>query len=152
MLLIVNCILDVQYGQKYWDTPSFEQKKSLPNCGNKDRNIIYVFKNCISISVATVLKCMKWLYPYVIGVWWWDFGSRSAFTVFFGRLGALIFANTYVHFSKQFVQTAPHNGLPAKACHLLKIFSSSLKNRYLCQWTYQCNQNEKSLCHCSQTW
>ena len=36
-------------------------------------------------------------------------------------------------FSKQFVQTAPHIGLPAKACNLLKIFSSSLKSKYLCQ-------------------
>ncbi len=29
---------------------------------------------------------------------------------------------------KQFVQTAPHNGFPAKACNLLTIFSSSLKS------------------------
>ncbi len=56
------------YGQKYWDTPSLEEKKALPNCGNKDGNIIHVLKNCISTSVATFLKCMKWLYPYVIGV------------------------------------------------------------------------------------
>ncbi len=32
-------------------------------------NIIHVLKKCISTSVATVLKCMKWLYPYVIGIW-----------------------------------------------------------------------------------
>ncbi len=60
--------------------PSLEEKKALPNCGNKDGNIIHVL-NFISTSVATVLKCMKWLYPYVIGVWWWVFGSRSAFKV-----------------------------------------------------------------------
>ncbi len=36
-----------------------------------------------------------------------------------------------MHFSKHFIQTAPHNGLPAKACNLLKIFSSSLKSKYL---------------------
>ncbi len=48
--------------------PSLEEKKALPNCGNKDGNIVHVLKNCISTSVATVLKCMKWLYPYVIGV------------------------------------------------------------------------------------
>ncbi len=46
---------------------------------------------------------------------------------------SLIFAKKYVHFSKQIVQTAPHNRLPAKACNLLKIFSSSLKSKYLCQ-------------------
>ncbi len=64
-------------------SPSLEEKKALPNCGNKDGNIIHVLKNCISTSVATVLKCMKWLYPYVqvIGVWWWIFDSRSAFKV-----------------------------------------------------------------------
>ncbi len=49
-------------------------------------------------------------------------------TVFLSRFGAflessLIFKKKYVHFSKQFVQTAPHNRLPAKACNLLKIFS-----------------------------
>ncbi len=43
--------------------PSLEEKKALPNCGNKDEHIINVLKNCISTSVATVLKCMKWLYP-----------------------------------------------------------------------------------------
>ncbi len=43
----------------------------------------------------------------------------------------VILAKKYVHFSKQFVQTAPHNGFPAKACNLLKIFSSSLKSKYL---------------------
>ncbi len=62
--------------------PSLEEKKALPSCGNKDGNIINVLKKCISISVATVFKCMKWLYPYVIGVWWWVFGSTSAFKEF----------------------------------------------------------------------
>ncbi len=46
--------------------PSLEEKRALPNCGNKDGNLIHEFKKII---VATVLKCMKWLYPYAIGVW-----------------------------------------------------------------------------------
>ncbi len=48
-------------------TPSLEEKKALPNRGNKEINVL---KKWISTSVATVLKCMKWLYPYVqvIGV------------------------------------------------------------------------------------
>ncbi len=41
--------------------PSLEEKKALPNCGNKYLNIINVL-NSFSTSVATVLKCMKWLY------------------------------------------------------------------------------------------
>ncbi len=55
-------------GQKYLDTPSSEEKKAHPHCGNKD---IHALKNCISTSVATVLKCMKLMHPYVqvIGVW-----------------------------------------------------------------------------------
>ncbi len=59
----------------FWS--SLEEKKALPNCGNKDGNIIHVLQSCISTSVATVLKRMKWRYPYaqVIGVWWWVFGS-----------------------------------------------------------------------------
>ncbi len=48
----------------YMDTstgtpPSLEEKKALPNCGNKDENTIHVLKKIISTSVATVLKCMK---------------------------------------------------------------------------------------------
>ncbi len=27
------------YGQNYWDTPSLEEKKALPNCGNKEINV-----------------------------------------------------------------------------------------------------------------
>ncbi len=75
--------LYIHYMDKSTGTPSLEEKQVLPNCGNKDGIIINVLKNCISTSVATVLKCMKWLYPYVqvIGVWWWAFGSRSAFKV-----------------------------------------------------------------------
>ncbi len=68
------------YGQKYWNIPFFRREKALPNCGNKEINVL---KNCMSTSVAAVLKCMKWLYPYVqvIGIWWWSSGSRSAFKV-----------------------------------------------------------------------
>ncbi len=47
--------------------PSLEEKKALPNCGNKDGNIINVLTNCIPTSAATVLNCMKWLYPLVFG-------------------------------------------------------------------------------------
>ncbi len=58
-------------------------------------------------------------------------------TVFLSHFGvflksSLIFAKKYVHFSKQFIQTE-HNGFPAEACNLLKLFSSSLKSKYLCQ-------------------
>jgi len=51
-----------------------------------------------------------------------------------------------VHFTKEFIQTAPLNGLPSKARNLLKI---PLKSQ--CQWTYQCHHNDKSLCPCSKT-
>ncbi len=42
--------------------PSLEEKKALPNCGNKE---IHVLKKYIYTSVATVLKCMKWLYTHM---------------------------------------------------------------------------------------
>ncbi len=66
--------------------------------------------------------------------------STMSITVFISRFGAflessLIFSKKYVHFSKQFVQTAPHNGFPTKTSNLLKIFSSSLKSKYLYKWT-----------------
>ncbi len=71
--------LYIHYMDKSTGTPSLEEKKALPNCGNKEINVL---KSCISTSVATVLKCMKWLYPYVqdIGVWWWvgDWGHRAS--------------------------------------------------------------------------
>ncbi len=67
--------LYIYYMDKSTGTPtSFDEKNVLPNCGNKYGNIIHILKtNCISTSVATVLKCIKWLYPYVqvIGVWWY---------------------------------------------------------------------------------
>ncbi len=61
--------LNIHYMDKSTGTPPSLREKALPNCGNKDGNIINVLKNCISTFVATVLKCMKLLYPYVIGVW-----------------------------------------------------------------------------------
>ncbi len=70
--------LYIHYMDKITGTPpSLEEKMALPNCGNKDGNIINVLKNCISASVTTVLKCMKLLYPcvQVIGVWWRTFGT-----------------------------------------------------------------------------
>ncbi len=58
--------LYIHYMDKSTETPtSLEEKMVLSNCCNKDGNIIHVLKNCISTSVATVVKCMKWLYPYI---------------------------------------------------------------------------------------
>ncbi len=51
--------LYIHYMDKSTGTPSLEEKKALPNCGNKDGNIMHVLKNCISTSVSTVLKYMK---------------------------------------------------------------------------------------------
>ncbi len=64
--------LYIHYMDKSIGTPSLEEKKALTNCANKD---IHVLKNCISISVTPVLKCMRWRHPYVqvISVWWWVF-------------------------------------------------------------------------------
>ncbi len=75
-LVLCSMVTYTLYCQKYWH-PSLEEKKALPNCANKDGNIIHVLKNSISSSVASVLKCMRWRYPYVqvIGVWWWVCGS-----------------------------------------------------------------------------
>ncbi len=42
--------------------PSLEEKKSLTNCGYKEIHVLKIF---ISTSVVTVLKWIKWLYPYV---------------------------------------------------------------------------------------
>ncbi len=64
--------LYIHYMDKSTGTPpSLDEKKALPNCGNKDGNINHVLKKIISTFFATVLKCMKRLYPYVqvIGVW-----------------------------------------------------------------------------------
>ncbi len=53
--------LYIHYMDKSTGTPpSLEEKKVLPNCGNKDGNIIHLLKNYISTSVATVFKCMTW--------------------------------------------------------------------------------------------
>ncbi len=50
------------YGQKYWDTPFSRRENGISKLWQQRwKKIIYL--NCISTSVATVLKCMKWLYP-----------------------------------------------------------------------------------------
>ncbi len=46
--------------------PSLEEKKALPNCGNKEVNVL---KNVIYNT--TVLKCMKWLYLYNVPICHW---------------------------------------------------------------------------------
>ncbi len=69
--------LYIHYMDKSTGTPSLEEKKALPNCANKDVNIINVLKICISISVASVFEVYEMTVPYVqvIGVWWWVCGS-----------------------------------------------------------------------------
>ncbi len=47
-----QCLLHSIYGQKYWDTAFFRREKGT----SKEINVL---KNCISTSVAKVLKCMK---------------------------------------------------------------------------------------------
>ncbi len=54
--------LCIHYMDKSIGTPSLEEKKALTNCANKD---IHAHKNGLSSSVASVLKCMKRLNPYV---------------------------------------------------------------------------------------
>ncbi len=65
--LITNDLY-IHYMDKSTGTPSLEEKRALPNCANKEINVL---KNGISTSVAPVLKCMKLLYTYVqvISVW-----------------------------------------------------------------------------------
>ncbi len=68
--------LCIHYMDKSTGTPtSLEEEKALPNCSNKDGNIIHVLKNCISTSVATVLKCMKWLYHWCLVMHFWSSSS-----------------------------------------------------------------------------
>ncbi len=55
--------LYIHYMDKSAGTPSLEEKKALPNCANKDVNIINVLKNCISISVALVFEVYEMTVP-----------------------------------------------------------------------------------------
>ncbi len=54
-------------GKSTGTPPYLEEKKALPNCGNKDGNIIHVLKFFISTSVTTVYEMT--VYVQVIGVW-----------------------------------------------------------------------------------
>ncbi len=58
--------LHIHYMDKSTGTPSLEEKKALTNCANKEMNVL---KKFISASVASVLKCMKWLYPICTSHW-----------------------------------------------------------------------------------
>ncbi len=78
--------LYIHYMDKSTGTPtSLEEKRGLPNCGNKDGNIINVLKNGLSTSVAIVLKCMKWLYPICTSHWCYYkvYYKVTSFTRFF---------------------------------------------------------------------
>ncbi len=48
--------LYIHYMDTSTGTPSLEEKNALPNCGNKEINVL---KTVMSTSVATVLKCMN---------------------------------------------------------------------------------------------
>ncbi len=63
--------------------PSLEQEKALTKLWQQRWKHDHVFKNCIPSLLQQFWKCLKWQYPYVqvIGVWWWVFGSRSAYKV-----------------------------------------------------------------------
>ncbi len=66
--------LYIHYMDKSTGTPpSLEEKKALPNCGNKYGNIIHVLKIFISTSVFqqfwSIWNDSTHMYPYVIGVW-----------------------------------------------------------------------------------
>ncbi len=59
--------LRIHYMDNSTGTPtSLEDKKALPNCGNKDGNVNHVLKNCISTSVATVLTQNSLEYHYML--------------------------------------------------------------------------------------
>jgi len=52
--------LYIHYMDKSTGTPpSLEEKKALPNWGNKDGNIIHVLKNYIYTAIATAFKCLN---------------------------------------------------------------------------------------------
>ncbi len=72
--------LYIHYMDKSIDTPSLEEKQTLPNCANKDRNIIHILIFFISTSV---LKCMKWLYQYFLYYILFQYLSFGSFKVLF---------------------------------------------------------------------
>ncbi len=57
------------YRQKYWDTPFFRTEKCTSNLWQQRWECIHVFKNCISISVATVLEVSKMTEPICTSHW-----------------------------------------------------------------------------------
>ncbi len=68
----------------YMDTstgtpPSLEEKRTLPNCVNKETYVLTnVFPPLLQQFWSVWNDCT---HVQVIGVWWWVFGSRSAFKV-----------------------------------------------------------------------
>ncbi len=74
--------LYIHYMDKSTGTPpSLEEKRALPNCGNKDGNIILKFKILFPLLLHQFWSIWNDCIPYVIGVWWYIFGSRSVFKV-----------------------------------------------------------------------
>ncbi len=57
------------YRQKYWDTPFFRTEKCTSKSVTTTIKTVHVFKNCISISVATVLEVSKMTEPICTSHW-----------------------------------------------------------------------------------
>ncbi len=57
------------YRQKYWDTPFFRTEKDTSKSVATTMKTVHVFKNCISISVATVLEASKLTEPICTSHW-----------------------------------------------------------------------------------
>ncbi len=66
----------------YWDTPFFRTEKGTFKTVATKMETIHIFKNCISISVATVLEMSKMTESHMYkSLVFGDFGSRAAFKV-----------------------------------------------------------------------
>ncbi len=67
---VYSCQMYTIYGQKYWDTPFFRTEKGTSKTvATKMETIFYVFKNCISISAATLFYVSKMTEPICTSHW-----------------------------------------------------------------------------------
>ncbi len=62
-------LVHILYRQKYWDTPFFRTEKCTSKSVATKMKTVHVFKNCISISVATVWEVSKMTEPICTSHW-----------------------------------------------------------------------------------
>ena len=122
--------------------------------------ILFLLLESLSKLISSSLRANKTYHKYqecnfffVVLIWKYYKVSMPFVYSFFQSLWyisriILEICKTASAFLKTIYTNSKTPWITCKSQCLAQVLSSSLKSKYLCQWTCQCHQNDKSLCHC----